>query len=339
MIYFDVTKTSASSHHSGLTRVSQSLVTAFGSRVTPVVWDSWDKQVTQEDWFITAELFSEDERPGITAFLEAKACKTAAIFHDLIPLRFPHMTWPKSVARHPTYVKLLAHFTRVFSVSEYSRQDILAFWKWQGINDFPKMDLLSLGADFNTQERQTHTSQPSEACFLCVGIIEPRKNQSLILQVCKTLWDEGLKFEMHFAGRVNPHFGKPILDEINEASRSYPELHFHAHFSDAQMKALYARASASLFPTRAEGCGLPLLESLYSGVPCICSDLIVLKENTDLGGCLSLKADDLLVWTDAVRSLILEPRRLSELRSQAQSRPLPTWANAAELILTTLNSL
>jgi glycosyltransferase involved in cell wall biosynthesis len=339
MIYFDITKTAQSRHASGLTRVSRSLLTAFGPRVVPVRWESWDRKVNPNDWYLIAELFSEEDRPGITAFLEAKSCKTAAVFHDLIPLRFPHITWPKSVARHPVYVKLLTHFNSIYCVSNYSKNDLIHFWKWQGITQFPEMHTITLGSDFSSDNRVILSKQPDATSFICVGIIEPRKNQELLLTACKTLWDEGLKFDMHCVGRLNPHYGKPILEKIKRLMRDYSTLHYHDDLTDSQMKDLYETSSASLFPTRAEGCGLPLLESLWSGVPCICSDLPVLKENADAGGCLLIASDDVASWTKKLREIIKDPSRLAYLRTQAHTRALPTWQVTADSLLRSLNTL
>lgn len=52
MIYFDITKSSHSTHASGLNRVSQRLCDTLNGSVTPVVWDTWDKKVKPEDWFL-----------------------------------------------------------------------------------------------------------------------------------------------------------------------------------------------------------------------------------------------------------------------------------------------
>ena len=117
MIYFDVTKAGTAGHRSGLMRVSARLADGLGTAATEVRWPAWKRAVKPDDWFFTGELFSEEERPGFSDFLAARPCRLAAIFHDAIPLKHPHITWPQSVARHPGYMKLLARFDRVWAVS------------------------------------------------------------------------------------------------------------------------------------------------------------------------------------------------------------------------------
>src|SRR4051812_15753681 len=208
MIFFDVTKAGSAGHRSGLMRVSARLADGLKDVAKEVRWGDWDRKgVRADDWFLTGELFSEEERPGLTAFLEQPPCRLAAIFHDAIPLKHPHITWPQSVARHPGYLKLLASFDRIWAVSHASRSELLGFWQWQGIERPPSVDVLALGADFNVSPRVTARPVVNNAHLLSTGILEPRKNQSFLLEVCDALWSEGLAFTLHIVGRVNPHFG------------------------------------------------------------------------------------------------------------------------------------
>lgn len=330
MIFFDVTKSGGSGHRSGLMRVSARLAEELGTAATPVRWPSWDRQMRAEDWFLTGELFSEDERPGLTEFLAQRTGRTAAIFHDAIPLKHPHITWPQSVARHPGYLKLLASFDRVWAVSAASREELVGFWKWQGLEQAPPVDVLALGADFNRAPRATRTDgRARPASLLSVGILEPRKNQILLLDAAETLWREGLKFELNLVGRVNPHFGRPVAERVRRLAREFSGLRYHAAADDAAVAALYAKARASVFPTIAEGCGLPLLESLWQGVPCVCSDLPVLRENAEGGGCLPVAVNDRVAWTVALGQVLTDDALVARLELEAATRALPTWTEAA----------
>lgn len=341
MIYFDVTKTGSAGHLSGLTRVSSRLAEELGGAAVAVVWDGGIRpaqgggklELTPADWWLTSELFSEEERPGIGAFIAAHPCRLAAIFHDNIPLRLPHVTWPQSVARHPGYVKLLGGFDRIWAVSDASRADLIGFWQWQGLAKAPPVEVLALGSDFNRQPRETRVGAVMEQPGLvCVGILEPRKNQIFLLETCAGLWDEGMDFALHLVGRVNPHFGKQTVKRIVAMQKLYPALQFHEAADDELLRRIYTQVRASVFPTIAEGCGLPLLESLWLGVPCVCSNLPVLRENASGGGCLMAAPDDRAAWRAALRSVLTDDALHARLVQEALARPLPTWAQAAETI-------
>lgn len=333
MIYFDVTKSANVRHRSGLARLNERLRVGLGAEAAAASWTEARDRAKPEDWFVTSELFSEQERPGFGEFLRGGSCRTAAIFADAIPIKHPHITWPHSVARHPHYMKLLAEFERVWAISAASRDELIGYWRWLGLERKPIVDVLPLGADFDGTSRVTSRATPARPLqLLCVGIIEPRKNQAFLLDVCEDLWREGLAFELHIVGRVNPHFGRPVVERIRALARRAPGLKYHAAAADKTVAQLYTTAAVGVFPTIAEGCGLPLLESLWRGVPCVCSDLPVLRENADGGGCMAVAVNDRGAWRDALRRLLTDDALRAELAAAAVQRPLPTWAETARLL-------
>ena len=85
--------------------------------------------------------------PGFRDFLAARPCRLAAMFHDAIPLRFPHITWPHSVQRHPSYMKMLSLFDGVFGVSQHSSLILEEYWEWLEYEYSPSVKSIQLGAD------------------------------------------------------------------------------------------------------------------------------------------------------------------------------------------------
>ena len=148
MIFFDTTRSGTAGHASGLVRLNSRLRSELGASAAPGDWTEAAGSAGPGDWFLTTELFSEEERPGFGAFLRDRRFRAAAVFSDAIPLKLPHVTWPRSVARHPGYLKLLAGFDRVWANSGASRDELLGFWRWQGVAAPPPVDVLPLGADF-----------------------------------------------------------------------------------------------------------------------------------------------------------------------------------------------
>jgi glycosyltransferase involved in cell wall biosynthesis len=347
MIYYDITKMGAAKHRSGLMRVTSRLQQEMGASIVPVRWEKKRRafvtaesgnalELSARDWLFTVELFGEDERPGFTEFVRTRACRFAAMFHDAIPLRWPHITWPQSVQRHPGYMKLLAEFDRVFAISEASRADLTGFWNWQGVEPRAVVSTVELGADFDGNDRRVTSGSPANdarASLLCVGIVEPRKNQMFLLDVAERLWSEQVDFDLHVVGRINPHFGKPIAQRMRALQRREQRFRFHEAASDEVLARLYADATAVIFPTIAEGCGLPLLEALWRGVPCVCSDLPSLLENTQGGGCLIAAVNDDAAWRHQLRLVITDASEVARLRQEAATRPLGRWSETARRIV------
>ncbi|MEO7598913.1 MAG: glycosyltransferase [Opitutus sp.] len=332
MIYFDITKSATVRHRSGLARMSERLREELGTAARSAGWSEIQKQARPDDWFVTTELFSESERPGFREFLQHPPCRTAAVFADAIPLKFPHITWPQSVARHPNYLKMLAGFQRVWAISRTSRDELVGYWQWLGLEAAPDVDVLTLGSDLSRVTRTTGGGSSGRSGLLCVGILEPRKNQLFLLDVCETLWSSGLDFELHLVGRVNPHFGAPIVARIKTLQKRFHQLRYHEAAKDDALENLYSTVRATVFPTIAEGCGLPLLESLWHGVPCVCSNLPVLLENAGGGGCLTPDVNSMQGWTDALRSVLQDDAVHARLTREAATRALPTWSASARTL-------
>ena len=223
-------------------------------------------------------------------------------------------------------------FRSVLAVSQTSRNELLGYWQWLGVKAPPPIVVLPLGADFSGNARQINPRSQTARMLLCVGILEPRKNQEFLLEVCDQLWREGLDFELHLAGRINPHFGRPIQTRIKRMQKQHPGLHYHGAASDALLTQLYEKTRATVFPTMAEGCGLPLIESLWRGVPCVASDLAVLRENAAPGGAVLVELDDHTAWRGMLRRVLTDDTFHTQLSHAAISRKLPTWQDAADAV-------
>jgi len=82
----------------------------------------------------------------------------------------------------------------------------------------------------------------------------------------------------------------------------------------AEIRDLYARARAFVFPSLIEGFGIPPVEALHAGIPTVCSDIPVLRE---VCGDAAIYADPLdpADFAGKVRGLLASPR--SEARARA----------------------
>jgi glycosyltransferase involved in cell wall biosynthesis len=217
-------------------------------------------------------------------------------------------------------------------VSTASREELVGFWRWQQLARTPDVCVLALGADFTGSPRRRAAPAKASRRIVCVGILEPRKNQGVLLDAFESLRREGVDIELHLVGRVNPHFGWPLRRRVEELSGRWPGLHHDQGLGDDELAELLGSARATAFASIAEGCGLPLLESLWMGVPCLCSDLPPLAENAAAGGCDVVAGNAREGWTGALRRILQDDAWHARLAAEAASRPLPTWAATARAI-------
>ena len=114
-------------------------------------------------------------------------------------------------------------------------------------------------------------------CFLFVGTLQPRKNLGTLIAAYDSLPAAvRSQHQLIIAGQYG--WGAEDLRAVLEARRGGREVIWLDYVSREELHALYAIACAFVFPTLAEGFGLPVLEALASGTAVIASDLPVLRE-------------------------------------------------------------
>ncbi len=340
-ILYDVTKASKQRQKSGLARVSSCLKREFenllGDAFVEVIWDeksgtfrrrgkNSNFEIEADDVVLTCELFCEYERRGMEAFLKERQCKAYAIFHDAIPLQHPEFTWPHSVQRHPSYMKMLALFSGVFAVSSHSAILLEEYWEWLDLRKTPSVRSIQLGADGIFDEPSHPKPENNDRIqLLTLAILEKRKGQDIALDAAIKLWDEGLEFEYHFVGRTNPYFGKEIEGRLKKASKRGYAIHLHGQLNDAGLQNLFSMTDLVVLPSLAEGCGLPVLESLWKGVPTLSSSLHSVRENARFGGCELFKSGNNLDLAKRLRRLISDQEKLRKLTNSIRTDMLPRW--------------
>jgi glycosyltransferase involved in cell wall biosynthesis len=108
---------------------------------------------------------------------------------------------------------------------------------------------------------------------LCVGAVRPHKNQRLLVEALPRLPDD-VGLVLAGVHELGAEALMPRAEELGVADR----LAMPGYLPDDEVEALWGDASCAVFPTRAEGFGLPVLEAMRRGVPVACSDIPVLHE-------------------------------------------------------------
>lgn len=162
--------------------------------------------------------------------------------------------------------------------------------------------------------------------FVVLGTVEPRKNHLLLLNA----WREMAQT----MGDACPHLVligqrgwecENVVDMLERCAALHGRVHEISDCPDAQLAAYLAHAQALLFPSFAEGFGMPLVEALMQGTPVIASSLPVFRE---IAGDIPdyLDPTDGPAWMQAVRDYCCEPSARRD--AQMQRMPgfsVPTW--------------
>jgi len=150
-----------------------------------------------------------------------------------------------------------------------------------------------------------------------------------LLDACESLWQQGRRFELELLGLARADTAGGALAKIAELRRTGRPLHYGGVAADAELHAAYRRSSFTVYPSLLEGFGLPVLESLQHGKPCICSAHGALGEAARDGGCVSLDVVDAPSLTAAIDRLLQNPAEIAALSARARARPFRSWAEQA----------
>ncbi len=279
---------------------------------------------------ICPELFSAKVGSRLPELLSAVAGPRVAIFYDAIALKFPELTPPGTVARFPAYLRELLLFDGVVAISEDSAASLRDYWRWLGVTNPPPVHAIPLGIDRPVApSNEAPASVPSTPRLLCVCTIEGRKNHLALLDACESLWSEGLAFELQLIGLARADTAGPALARIHELKKAGRPLLFHGSVPEAELHTAYRQCSFTVYPSLIEGFGMPVLESLHYGKPCVCSGLGALGESAHGGGCLPLESVDAASLASTLRHLLKNPAELSTLSTAARTRQLKSWPEYA----------
>jgi glycosyltransferase involved in cell wall biosynthesis len=111
--------------------------------------------------------------------------------------------------------------------------------------------------------------------------------------------------------------------------------------ADADDQALlryYQACDLSVYPSLEEGFGLPVLESLWLGKPCVVGHAPALQEQAAGGGCLVVSSSSWRPLAESIDRLQCHPLQLLQLQGELTRRPLRSWADYALAMLQLMRS-
>ncbi len=275
---------------------------------------------------IVPEIFSPVVARALPELFAATKGARVAIFHDAIALKLPELTPTTTVARFPAYLQELLAFDGVAAISEESRVSLIEYWDWLGARDRPIVQTIGWGVDIERNPHPVAARRDAAApVVLSVGSIEGRKNHVALLDACEQLWARGVAFTLHLVGLAQMQTGGAALARIRALQAAGRPVRYSGPISDAELNAAYAACAFSVYPSLMEGFGLPVLESLAHGRPCLCSGRGALGESTRDGGCVALDPVDADTIAAAIEKLLRTPVELASLQAAATRRTFKTW--------------
>jgi len=277
---------------------------------------------------------------GLSQWVDHTGVRPVYFVHDLIPLTHPEFCRGGEAERHCSRMRTaLSTGVGVIGNSQATLDELAVFAEEQQLPRPP-----AVAAWLGTSPAEyAPISPPERPTFVVLGTIEGRKNHLLLLRIWSRLvaklGDDAPRLLVIGQRGWEADDVFRILDEDRALRGHVIELN---HCSDEETAQHLSSARALLFPSEAEGYGLPLVEALGLGVPVIASDLPVFRE-IGQGVPLLLDAADEASWEKAIVdfSQSTSAARDEQLRRLSGFRA-PTWDDHFRIVeewLATIDSV
>ncbi|MGC1502606.1 MAG: glycosyltransferase [Sulfitobacter sp.] len=197
------------------------------------------------------------------------------LIHDVIPLEYPEYQRPDTIRPFRDKVERVHRLAdRVIYNSRDTRQRTEAVMQNWGR---PPVGIVShLGTVRPTCDPSELPDglPPAQPYFVITGTIEPRKNHAFLLD----LWDQmGSEAPMLLICGTRGWNNKAVFGRLDQLTPESP-IRELPNLDDCTVSALVAQSAGLLFPSHAEGFGLPPVEALQLGTRVLCNELAVLRE-------------------------------------------------------------
>ena len=243
-----------------------------------------------------------------------KRCKYIVTTHDVLFLDFPQYFPLFYRLKNKLFFKFSANKSDiVLTVSQYSKEKIEKHFCVSNVKIIPN----AVDSEYFKQYNKENEAQivknkfNFENYFLFVSRWEPRKNHHTLL---KAFVENGYykKYKLVFVGDdaienkcYNDYFNL-LENEVKEQIVRLKKIGFN------DLVHLVRASSLSVYPSFAEGFGIPPLESIASSIPTVCSNTTAMSDFKFIGNCLfdpSSSEDLNLKIIEALQDNLIEEKR------------------------------
>ncbi|MGH2542396.1 MAG: glycosyltransferase family 4 protein, partial [Ardenticatenaceae bacterium] len=252
--------------------------------------------------------------------------------HDLIPLEFSGMIparWGQRLYR-PLHRLAARRANHIMTDSAGARDAILRHLRVPP----DRITVVHAAPDpFFTAEPAT----PRESYLFSLISNKPHKNGRRLLGAFAAIQPQEHGIRLVIAGPYDPHW--PSWEELAAEVGVADWVTALGRISEASLREHYRRCGAFVFPSFAEGFGLPVLEAMACGAPVVVADASPMRDLA-AGAALRFAPFDEHALAGTLHRLLAEPALRSRLSQRAVQRAAEfSWQRSAREMLAVCESV
>jgi glycosyltransferase involved in cell wall biosynthesis len=226
--------------------------------------------------------------------------------------------------------------SRVPAISASSRRDYEAYCGQQG-SPVPDGAVTALPCGLTPDQFDTSSVPWPRPYALFVGTVESRKNHLLALQAWQRLVESrgpGAVPDLVCVGRLGWNANAFLDEYVRTRGLDGKVSLLSSSLTDAELARFYAHADFTVYPSRYEGWGLPVSESLAFGrLPVVACNSSLPEAGRDLAAYF--ESDDVGDFVKVIEERALDPvaRAEAERRIAADPTEPVTWQHVADIIM------
>jgi len=218
------------------------------------------------------------------AGIRNRGVKVMRMIYDLIPTIKPQWLEPSHTKQITAWVRsVLRESDSVLTISQFSRQEIERYCA-ECRFEVPAITVVRLG-DVLDQGTGTETLSPlprfapTRPFFVCVSTLDVRKNHRLLYDAWTQLAVRRGDGCPDLVCIGTPHlYVADLLREIRQDRTVNRHIHVLHGIEDCELKWYYKNCQSTIYPSKYEGWGLPVAESLGHGRMCLASHATSIPE-------------------------------------------------------------
>jgi glycosyltransferase involved in cell wall biosynthesis len=223
---------------------------------------------------------------------------------------------------------------KIIAITEFAKNEILRYYPkvndkttvvYNGFNNFSKEPI-----NFNNINESISKFKDTKY-ILTVSTISPRKNVDGLIKAFNLIKDKICDYKLVVAGK-NGWLYENVYKLVNELKLN-DRVIFTGGINDDELKFLYKNADLFVYPSFYEGFGLPPLEAMSYGVPCVVSNRTSIPEVVG-DAAIKVNPGDLKELSNAILKIIKNKNLCIELQIRSNQRlKYFSWRECAKIII------